>query len=78
MKKSLIYEVPAFKKYALAMIMGPNPSRGMDVCVSVYFVFFCMWAAALRPADPPCKESCKIKKLKISHGETKGCRAIDR
>jgi hypothetical protein len=41
-------------------IVGPNPTQGIDVCVFILFVFFCVLAAALRRADPPSKESYRL------------------
>jgi hypothetical protein len=52
------------------------------LCTFILFVLFSVLAAALRRADPPCKEPyrlCKqIKKLKSVQGPKKGCRAIGR
>jgi hypothetical protein len=59
-------------------IVVSNPARGMYVCVRL----FCVQLAALRPADPPSKESYRLYKRsrnwKSGQGPTKGCRAIDR
>jgi hypothetical protein len=42
-------------------IVGSNPTRGMDVCVSLLCVcvVLCV-AAALRHADPPSEESYRL------------------
>jgi hypothetical protein len=55
----------------------------MSMCVYSVFMLPSVKVAALRRADPPSKESCrlckKIKKQKKSgQGTTKDCRAIDR
>jgi hypothetical protein len=71
--------------YAVFMpgIVGSNPTQGMDICiVCVYsvFVFSCVYATALRRADPPSKESYWLcigsGNWKSGQGPTKGCRAI--
>jgi hypothetical protein len=54
----------------------------MSVCVYSVFVLFCVQVAALRPADPPFKESYRLCKRtrnwKSGQDQTKGCRAVDR
>jgi hypothetical protein len=42
--------------------VGSNPIRGMNVCVACVFsvfVLFCVLVSALRPIDPPSKESTR-------------------
>jgi hypothetical protein len=43
-------------------ILGSNLTRDMDVCVRLYYVcaVLCVQVAALRLADPPSKESCRL------------------
>jgi hypothetical protein len=55
----------AWTAFALsnAGIVGSNPIRGKDVCIECFysvFVFFCVYVAALRRADPPSKESYRL------------------
>jgi hypothetical protein len=42
------------------VVLGSNPTQIMDMCVYSLFVFFCMYVAALRRADPPSKESYRF------------------
>jgi hypothetical protein len=54
----------------------------MDVCVCVYsvFVFFCVQVAALRQADPPSKESYRLRmdyETEKAAKVHKGCTAMD-
>jgi hypothetical protein len=44
-------------------ILGSNPTRGMDVyVVKSVFVLSCVQVEALRRADPPSKESYRLRK----------------
>jgi hypothetical protein len=56
-----------------AWIVGSNPTRGMDVCVRL----FCVYAAALRRADPPSKYSyrlcIRLSNWKSGQGPTQDC-----
>jgi hypothetical protein len=64
--------------------VGWNPSRGMNVCVSLFCVCAVLFVqvAALRRADPPSKESYRLcnrsRNWKRGQGPTKGYRVIDR
>jgi hypothetical protein len=51
-----------YKARSNSGIVGPNPTRGMGVCVRLFsvFVLFCVWVAALRRADPSSKESYRL------------------
>jgi hypothetical protein len=42
-------------------IVGSNRTGGIYVCVRL----FCVWVAALRRADPPSKESCRLCKKRL-------------
>jgi hypothetical protein len=42
-------------------IVGLNPTWGMDVCGCLFCLLFCVYLAALRRADPPSKESYRVK-----------------
>jgi hypothetical protein len=41
-------------------VVGLNLIRGMDVCVRLFCVFFCVYVADLQMADPPSKESYRV------------------
>jgi hypothetical protein len=40
--------------------VGSSPTPGMDVCVRIFFVLFCVYVAALLRDDPPSRESYRL------------------
>jgi hypothetical protein len=43
-------------------IVGSNPTESMDICLRFFYVY--VYVAALRPADPPSKESYRLSEIK--------------
>lgn len=43
-------------------VVRSNPTRNMDICVNLFFVFvvFCVSVEALRQADSPTKKFCRL------------------
>jgi hypothetical protein len=41
-------------------VVGSNPTRGMDVCVSLFCLCCPVYVTALRRADPPSKKSYRV------------------
>jgi hypothetical protein len=75
------YFLPIMVARSNTGIVGSNTTRGMDVCLRLFYVCVVLCVGSdLAAADPPFKESYRLctgsRNLKIGQGPSKGCTAI--